>query len=147
MPKDLRIGIVGYGFMGRAHSNAYRKVNQFFDLEYRPVLKAACGRNLANVLAFAENWGWESVEVGWERLVARDDIDAIDICTPNNMHHDIAIAANQAGKIVLCEKPLAMNGEEAWSMTTQIQDSELPNFVWFNYRRVSAIALAKQIID
>src|SRR5437764_357061 len=102
---DLRIGIIGYGFMGRAHSNAYRQVNRFFKLAYEPVLKAACGRNAGGINAFADNWGWESVETDWRRLVDRDDIDAIDICTPNSSHRDIAIAAAQNGKMVLCEKP------------------------------------------
>src|SRR5688500_5250895 len=108
MGKKLNIGIVGYGFMGRAHSNAYRQVGEFFDLEYQPVMKAACARDEAKVKAFAENWGWESTETDWRRLVERRDIDAIDIGSPNNTHAEIAIAAAQAGKIVLCEKPLAM---------------------------------------
>lgn len=106
--KELRIGLVGYGFMGRTHSNGYRRVGNFFpELEYRPVLKAICGRNLERTQAFADQWGYESVETDWRKLIARDDIDAIDICTPNNMHAEIAIAAAEAGKMVLCEKPLA----------------------------------------
>src|SRR5690349_20956003 len=121
MTRPLRIGLVGYGFMGRAHSNAYRQVNRFFDLGIEPVLKAACGRSEGKVRAFAENWGWESVETDWRRLVERDDIDAVDICTPNRFHRDIAIAAARAGKMVLCEKPLAMNGAEAREMTEEIE--------------------------
>src|SRR5688500_970822 len=119
--KELRIGIVGYGFMGRAHSNAYRQVNKFFSLEHQPVLKAVCGRNHEKTRGFAENWGWESIETDWRRLVERDDIDAIDICTPNSSHRDIAIAAAESGKMVLCEKPLAMNAAEAREMTTAIE--------------------------
>ena len=84
--KPLNIGIIGYGFMGRTHSNAYRKVGNFFDVPYRPVLKAACGRNAEQVKQFADKWGYESVETDWKKLVERKDIDAIDICTPNNTH-------------------------------------------------------------
>src|SRR4028119_526505 len=117
MAKTLNVGLIGYGFMGRAHSNAYRKVNQFFDLGYEPVLKAVCARSEEKVREFADNWGWESVETDWRRLVDRDDIDAIDIGSPNNTHREIALAAAEAGKIVLCEKPLAMTGDEGRVMT------------------------------
>src|SRR6185437_6018768 len=110
--KDLRIGMIGYGFMGRAHSNAYAKVNHFFDLPYRPVLKAACARDAAKVKAFAETWGYESTETDWRKLIDRKDIDLIDLCTPNNTHAEIATAAAQAGKMILCEKPLSMTGAE-----------------------------------
>ena len=105
--KPLNIGMVGYGFMGRAHSNAYRRVGNFFDLDYQPVLKAACGRNRKAVKAFADQWSYESIETDWKELVKRDDIDAIDICVPNDLHADIAVAAAKAGKMVLCEKPIA----------------------------------------
>ena len=145
--KKLNVGLIGYGFMGRAHSNAYLKVNRFFDLDYQPVLKAACARKTEKVKPFAENWGWESVETDWRRLIDRKDIDVIDICSPNNTHKDIAIAAAQAGKMVLCEKPLAMNAEEGRAMTEAIEKAGVPNMVWFNYRRVPAISLAKQLID
>ena len=91
--KPLNIGLVGYGFMGRTHSNAYKRVNDFFDVPYRPVLKAVCGRTADGAKAFAEQWGYESVETDWRKLVERKDIDAIDICTPNNTHAEIAIAA------------------------------------------------------
>src|SRR5258706_11746144 len=141
----LNIGIIGYGFMGRAHSNAYRKVNQFFELDRHPVLKAACARNEGKLAAFAENWGWESIETDWRRLIDRNDIDAIDICTPNSSHRSIALAAAQAGKMVLCEKPLAMNGAEAREMTAAIETARIPNLVWLNSRRVPAIARAKQV--
>ena len=145
--KDLNVGLIGYGFMGRAHSNAYRKVNQFFELEYRPVMKAACARNEAKIRDFAANWGWESVETDWRALVERPDIDAIDICSPNVTHHDIAIAAAKAGKTVLCEKPLAMSAAQGLEMTEAVEKAGVPNMVWFNYRRVPAIALAKQVIE
>lgn len=147
MSKPLNIGLIGYGFMGRAHSNAYRQVSQFFDLEYKPVLKAACARNEENIKEFAENWGWESYETDWRKLIERDDIDVIDIGSPNNTHHDIAIAAAEAGKMVVCEKPLAMNVAEAEAMIAAIEKAGVANMVWYNYRRVPAITLAKQLVD
>src|SRR5437588_954768 len=147
MPKPLNLGIIGYGFMGRAHSNAYRKVGNFFDLPLQPVLKAACGRSADKTKAFAEKWGYESVETDWQRLVDRKDIDAIDICTPNNTHAEIAIAAARAGKMVLCEKPLSMNLVEGQAMVQAIEQAGVPNTVWYNYRRVPAVTLAKQLID
>src|SRR5437870_11905365 len=109
MAKALNIGMIGYGFMGRAHSNAYCKVNHFFDLKYRPVLKAVCARDAGKAREFADKWGYESVETDWKKLLARKDIDAVDICVPNNLHAEISIAAAKAGKMVLCEKPLSMD--------------------------------------
>ena len=106
--KSLNIGLIGYGFMGRAHSNAYKRVNHFFDLEYRPVPRPSAPQ--AGARHSPNKWGYESVETDWRKLIARKDIDAIDICTPNNSHAEIAIAAAEAGKMILCEKPLAMNG-------------------------------------
>jgi predicted dehydrogenase len=147
MAKPLNIGMIGYGFMGRAHSNAYRKVNNFFDLEYRPVLKAVCARSGDKAKAFADKWGYESIESDWRKLVARKDIDLIDICTPNNTHAEIALTAAQAGKMILCEKPLAMNGPEALKMVEAVEKAKTPNMVWYNYRRVPAVTLAKQLID
>jgi len=145
--KTLNVGLVGYGFMGRAHSNAFRKVNNFFDLEYRPVLKAACARSEEKVRAFADKWGYESVETDWRKLIARDDIDLIDICTPNNTHAEIAAAAAKAGKMILCEKPLSMDGKQGEQMVKAIEKAGVPNMVWYNYRRVPAVTLAKQLID
>jgi predicted dehydrogenase len=145
--KPLNIGMIGYGFMGRAHSNAYRKVNNFFDLKHRPVLKAACARNKEKAKAFADKWGYESVETDWQRLLIRPDIDAIDICTPNNLHKEIALAAAKAGKMILCEKPLAMNTQEGAEMVRAVEDAGVKNMVWYNYRRVPAVTLAKQLID
>ena len=146
MPKQLNIGMVGYGFMGRAHSNACHRVNQFFDVTCRPVLKAVAARTREKAEAFAAHWGWQRVESDWRRLVEAPDIDAIDICSPNDTHHEIAVAAATAGKMVLCEKPLAMNLAQAREMTAAVENSGKPNMVLFNYRRVPAIALAKQII-
>lgn len=147
MAKPLNIGIIGYGFMGRTHSNAFRQVPKFFDTDYEPVLKAACARKEDKIKAFAENWGWESYETDWRKLIERDDIDLIDIAAPNNTHYEIAIAAAQAGKMVLCEKPLAMNVAEATEMTEAVEKAGVANMVWFNYRRVPAISLAKQLVD
>jgi predicted dehydrogenase len=147
MPKPLNIGLVGYGFMGRTHSNAYRKVSNFFDLPYQPVLKAVCGRDQAKTKAFATQWGYESTESDWKKLVARKDIDAIDICTPNDSHAEIAIAAAKAGKMVLCEKPLGRTVAEAAKMVKAIEAAGVPNTVWYNYRRIPAVTLAKQLID
>ena len=146
--KTLNIGLVGYGFMGRTHSNGYKRVNDFFgDLAYRPVLKAICGRNSERTEAFASQWGYESTESDWKALIARDDIDAIDICTPNDSHAAIAIAAAEAGKMVLCEKPLARTTEESLPMVEAVEKAGIANTVWYNYRRIPAVTLAKQIID
>jgi predicted dehydrogenase len=145
--KPLNIGMIGYGFMGRAHSNAYRKVNNFFNLTHRPVLKAACARSADKLRPFADQWGYESTETDWRKLVERKDIDAIDICTPNNTHCEIALAAAAAGKMILCEKPLAMNGPEGLKMVEAVENAKVPNIVWYNYRRVPAVTLAKKLID
>src|SRR5690606_20707055 len=147
MSKTLNVGMIGYGFMGRAHSNAYRRVSNFFDLEYQPVLKAVCARDAEKAKAFADQWGYESIETDWRRLLERKDIDAIDICTPNNLHRDIAIAAAEAGKMSLCEKPLAMNAAEGQEMVDAVEKAGVLNTVWYNYRRVPAVSLAKQLID
>ena len=145
--KTLNVGMIGYGFMGRAHSNAFRKVRNFFPGELQPVLKAACGRDAAKTKAFAETWGYESVETDWRKLIARPDIDLIDIAAPNNVHAEIAIAAAKAGKMILCEKPLAMNPAEGAQMVKAIEKAKVPNMVWYNYRRIPAVTLAKQLID
>jgi predicted dehydrogenase len=139
--------MIGYGFMGRAHSNAYKRLNDFFDVERRPVLKAVAARNQQKAKEFADQWGYERIESDWRSVVAADDIDLIDIVAPNYLHRDIAIAAAEAGKMVLCEKPLAMNVSEAEEMTDAVEKADVPNMAWFNYRRVPAIALAKQVVD
>src|SRR6266545_6701148 len=122
MPKtDINIGLVGYGFMARAHSNAFLQAARFFDLPYRPVLKAVCARNPERARSFAQNWGYESVETDWRRLVERKDIDVIDIASPNDTHAEIAVAAARAGKTVLCEKPLGSNASEAQAMVSAVE--------------------------
>jgi myo-inositol 2-dehydrogenase/D-chiro-inositol 1-dehydrogenase len=145
--KALNIGLVGYGFMGRTHANAYLQAPRFFDVPCRPVLKAVCARNGDRAKAFAANWGFESVESDWRTLVARKDIDLIDIASPNDTHHDIAIAAAAAGKMVLCEKPLGRNAAEAQAMVAAVETAGVPNSVWYNYRRVPAVSLLKTLID
>jgi len=145
--KPLNVGMVGTGLMGRAHTNAFRQAPQFFPLQRRPVLKAVCGRDVQKAQAFAENWGYESVETDWKALVARPDIDLIDIAATNDVHAEIAIAAAKAGKIVMCEKPLGMNPEESLRMVEAVEKAGVANMVWYNYRRAPAVTLAKQLID
>ena len=134
-------------FLLSFQKNGEYKVNNFFDLEYQPVLKAACARNQEKAQAFADTWGYESIESDWRALVARDDIDAVDICTPNNLHKEIAIACAEAGKMILCEKPLSMDTAEGEEMCAAVEAAGVPNIVWYNYRRVPAVTLAKQLID
>ena len=147
MKKPLNIGVIGYGFMGKAHTNAYVTVNNFFDLKYKPVLKAICGRNAELAQQFADNWGYESIETDWKKLIARDDIDAVDICVPNNLHKEISIAAAAAGKKILCEKPIAMDVAQGEEMCEAVEKAGVANMVWYNYRRVPAVTHAKNIID
>jgi predicted dehydrogenase len=146
--KPLRIGLIGSGLMGRTHTNGYKRVGDFFpDLIYRPILKAVCSRREDKVKAFVEQWGYESYETDWKAIIKRDDIDAVDICTPNDSHKEIAIAAAKAGKMVLCEKPLARNVAEAKEMVDAIEKAGVANTVWYNYRRIPAVTLAKQVVD
>jgi len=145
--KNLNIGLVGYGFMGRAHSNAFLQTGRFFDVPFQVVLKAVCARNPERLKTFADNWGYQSVETDWRKLLERKDIDLIDIASPNDTHADIAIAAAKAGKIVLCEKPLGRNAAEAKAMTDAVESAKAPNMVWYNYRRVPAVVLLKNLID
>jgi len=147
MKKKLNVGLIGCGFMGKVHSNAYLKLNKFFDVEHEMVMKCICDSNEKKLKAFADNWGWESTETDWRKMVARDDIDLIDICTPNNTHHDIVLEAAAADKMIALEKPLSMDAEEGVPMVKAVEKAGKPNMVWFNYRRVPAAALAKQIIE
>jgi myo-inositol 2-dehydrogenase/D-chiro-inositol 1-dehydrogenase len=145
--RKLNIGMVGYGFMGRTHSNAFAQVAHFFDVPFEPVLKAASARNAGKLKAFASQWGYPEMETDWRDLVARKDIDLIDIASPNDTHCDIAIAAAAAGKMVMCEKPLGRNAAESQRMVEAVEKAGVPNMVWYNYRRVPAVTLAKQLID
>jgi len=147
MSQSIAIGMIGYKFMGKAHSNAYRQISQFFDLPLKPRLKTISGRDKPKVAKMAERWGWENAVDDWRRIIDDPEIKVVDICSPNNTHREIAIAAFEAGKIVACEKPLAMNGIEAEQMAAAARKSGKINTVWFNYRRVPAIAFARQLID
>jgi predicted dehydrogenase len=147
MAKKLNVGMIGYGFMGRTHSNAYRRLTNFFDSAFEPVMKIACGLEPAVAEAFAKQWGYESFCTDWKQVLERKDVDIVDICVPNNMHAEIAIAAAKAGKMIICEKPLALNAAQAKTMVQAVEKAGVANFVSFNYRRVPAITLAKMLID
>jgi len=147
MTKPLNVGLIGYGFMGRTHSNAYRQAPHFFDLPYKPVLKTVCGLQEDQAKAFAQQWGYESYTTNWKEVVEDENIDVVDICVPNNVHAEIAIACAKAGKAICCEKPLALNAAQAQEMVDAVEAAGVPNLVSFNYRRVPAVTLAKQLID
>jgi len=140
----LRVALIGHGFMGRVHSNAYRQAPHFFDLPYEIDCRVICGRNLETLAQTAATWGWEETATDWETVVARPDIDLVDVATPNVLHAPVAIAAAAAGKMVLCEKPLAISPAEAVRMRDAA--AGVPNMVWFNYRRVPAVAFAQKLI-
>ena len=151
MSKAIRIGLIGYGFMGRTHSNAYSQVGHFFPKDkvtpgHHIVRQAVCGRDEAKVKDFAAKWGYASYETDWRKLVARADIDAVDICTPNDSHAEIALECIKNGKMILCEKPLALNGTQGEAMVAAVEKSGLPNLVWYNYRFLPAVTLAKNIV-
>src|SRR5207253_4999883 len=124
-----------------------KQVGQFFPSQHEVVLKAACARNAAEIKKFADQWGYESTETDWKKLVARPDIDVVDICTPNNLHKEIALAAAANKKAILCEKPLSMNTAEGEEMVAAVEKSGVANTVWYNYRRVPAVTFAKELID
>ncbi|MDH4240661.1 MAG: Gfo/Idh/MocA family oxidoreductase, partial [Phycisphaerae bacterium] len=147
MTKKLNIGLIGYGFMGRTHSNAYNRVTNFFDVPYEPVLYVVCGLVEAEARVFAEKWGYNSYTTDWHKVVEDEKIDVVEICVPNNLHAEIAIAAAKAGKAIVCEKPLALNVQQAEEMVKAVEQAGVPNLVSFNYRRVPAVTLAKQLID
>ncbi|MCL5278827.1 MAG: Gfo/Idh/MocA family oxidoreductase [Planctomycetes bacterium] len=147
MAKQLNVGIIGYGFMGRTHSNAYRNVHSFFDVPYEPVLDTICGLEEKEAKAFADRWGFRAHTTDWHKVMDDKKIDIVDICVPNNYHAEIAIAAAKAGKMIICEKPLARTGKEAEPMVQAVEKAGVANLVSFNYRRVPAIALAKKLID
>jgi predicted dehydrogenase len=146
---ELRVGMVGYAFMGAAHSQAWRTVNRVFDLPARANMVAVCGRDGAKVAAAAARLGWAESVTDWRALIARDDIDVIDVCTPGDSHAEIAIAALEAGKHVLCEKPLANNVDEARAMVAAAMTARsrgVRSMCGFNYRRVPAATLMRQFI-
>jgi predicted dehydrogenase len=142
--QKLNVAMIGQGFIARAHANAFHQVGHFFPIAYELDLKVLCGRNRPKLEAMASQWGWQEVATDWQEVVGRPDLHLVDVAVPNALHAEIAIAAAQAGKIVLCEKPLAMSLEEAERMAKAV--ARVPNLVWFNYRRVPAVAFAKRLI-
>ena len=147
MKKELRVAIIGHNFMGKAHSNAWLQVSKFFDPPLRPVLQVACGRDEPAVRAFAQRWGWQHVETDWRSVIARDDVDVIDIAVPTHLHHDIAVAAARAGKHLFCEKPMALTAAEAENMLAVAQSAGVRHYLNHNYRRCPAVQLARRLID
>ena len=148
MGRNVNVGLVGYSFMGKAHSHAFKDMGFFFpDAEGMPVMKAICGRNKENVMSAANEFGWEGYETDWRELISRVDIDLIDISTPGDSHAEIAIAAAESGKHVFCEKPLANNLSDARAMAKAVKNAGVKSMVAYNYRRVPAVALAKQLIE
>jgi predicted dehydrogenase len=145
--KKVNVAIIGTKFMGKAHSNAWTNAPKFFDVGLKPVLKVACGTDEASTIEFAERWGWEEVEMDWKKVVERKDIDIIDICTPTFLHKDIVVAAAKAGKAIFCEKPVALDLAEAKEMYEAAEKAGVLHYLNHNYRRVPAIAFAKQLID
>jgi predicted dehydrogenase len=147
MPRELNVALIGYKFMGKAHSHAYRDVDFFFPGECKPVMKVICGRNEAPLRDAANAWGWQECETSWEEVVQRDDIDIVDIASPQNTHRDIAVAAAKAGKHILLEKPMALNEAEAREMLDAVREANVKHMVVFNYRRVPAVAYARRLIE
>jgi len=138
---------MGTKLMGKAHSNDWKNASHFFNMGIRPVLKIACGQDAKALREFAANWGWEETETDWQKIVARPDIDIIDISTPDSLHHDIAIAAAKAGKHIFCEKPLAMTVAQGQAMLDAVKTAGVIHYLNHNYRRIPAVILAKQLID
>ena len=147
MRKNLNIAMIGTGFMGRMHSNAYRQANIFFTPDIAACTKVLCARDAGRAKEFADRWGWQETETDWRRLLARKDIDLIDICVPNMLHRDIAIAALQAGKLVATEKPLALNARQGKEMVEAAAQSGKKTMIWFNQRRFPPVTLARQMIE
>src|ERR687897_1239460 len=149
MPPTLGVGLIGYAFMGAAHSQAWRTAPHFFDLPLHPELTVLAGRNQAAVTTAAERLGWSSTETDWRRVIERDDVQLVDVCTPGDTHAEIAIAALEAGKHVLCEKPLANSVAEAEAMVEAAAKAAargVRSMVGFTYRRVPAIGLARKLV-
>src|SRR3984885_1268468 len=147
MSKQLRVAIIGYKFMGKAHSNAWLQAGRFFNIESQPVLKVACGRDQQSLREFAERWGWEHIETDWHKVIERDDIDIVDISLPQQLHCEVAIAAAKAGKNIFCEKPLALTVAEEQEMVDAVEQAGVKHYLNHNYRRCPAVRLAKRLID
>ncbi len=147
MAKTLRVGMIGYRFMGKAHSNGWRQAPHFFPLKADVELHTICGRNPKGVKAAAKELGWNNTSTDWKEVVNNPEIDIIDINTPNDSHAEIAIAAAKAGKHVLCEKPLGMTVDQCKEMVTAVKKAKIVHMVCHNYRRIPAIAHAKKMIE
>jgi predicted dehydrogenase len=145
--KKIRVALIGGGFMAKTHSNAYLKVAKFFKLPLAPEMTCVCDINAPEARAMAQRWGWQNVETDWRQTIARPDVDLVDICTPNNLHRDMVVAAAKAGKMVYCEKPLALNVAEVKEMIAAVKKAKVRHFVTFNYRRCPAVSLARQIVE
>ncbi len=145
--KEIRVGLVGCGFMGKAHSNAWLNVAKFFPLKVKPKMQVACDKVKSIGKAYQENWGWKKFESNYKKLLKSKEINLVDITTPNNAHKEIALAAAESGVNIACEKPLAMNSDEAREMLKAVRKSKVKHMIWFNYRKVPAIGLAKRIIE
>jgi predicted dehydrogenase len=144
---QVNVALIGYAFMGKAHSNAYRQVAHFFSPQLAPRMKVICGRTPANVQAAARALGWEEAATDWQEVVNRKDIDLVDVSTPGDSHREIAIAAAKAGKAVFCEKPLANTVRDAEKMLAAVDKAGVVHMICHNYRRAPAVMLAKQLID
>ena len=147
MARKIGVGMIGAGFMGKTHSNSYYKVARFFKVDAEPEMKVLCALPEAAVKAFAQQWCWKEWSTNYREVVKRDDLELIDVNTPNNLHAEVSIAALEAGKNVICEKPLAMNVKECKAMVAAARKSGKKNMVSFNYRRVPAVSLAKKMIE
>ena len=147
LKRAINIGIIGYRFMGRAHSNAWIKAPLFFNIHMKPVLKVACGRHEKPLRKFAQQWGWQEIETDWRKVIQRDDIDIIDIAVPQYLHYDIATEAAKNGKHIFCEKPIALNSQQARQMYEIAEKKGVVHYLNHNYRRNPAIVLAKRLIQ
>ncbi len=144
---NLNVCLIGYKFMGKAHSQAWRTMGRFFDPDAQPVMKVVCGRDAEAIATFAERWGWEDSSADWQATVRRDDVDVVDIAAPGGVHCEIAIAAAAAGKHVFCEKPMTFTVADSKKMLAAVRKAGVKHMVNFNYRRCPAVALAKQMIE
>ena len=145
--RTMNVAMLGTNFMGKAHSNAWSQVSRFFAPTIRPVLKVACGQDVERTRAFAGNWGWQEAASDWRAVIARPDIDIVDIGLPTHLHHEVALAAARAGKHIFCEKPLARSAAEGEEMLAAVRTAGVVHYLNHNYRRLPAVQLAKQLID